>query len=98
MKTRHLIALLAPLAFILPAAADWPAGAKDQFTQECVASAQVEHSAAQAQAFCDCAANEVASEFSNSELEQMGQQQQMDPETQERLINASARCENQLGS
>ena len=96
MKTRILLALVAPLAFALPAVADWPAGAKDQFTTECIASARTDHSRDQAKAFCDCAADEVAQEFSQSELEQMGQQQQLDPAVQERLINASVRCEGRL--
>ncbi len=96
MKTRILLALVAPLAFALPAVADWPAGAKDQFTTECVASARTDHSRDQAKAFCDCAADEVAKEFSQSELEEMGQQQQVDAATQQRLINASTACEGRL--
>lgn len=96
MKYRYLIALFFPLAVALPASADWPEGAKAPFVAECVEGAQAEHSAAKAKAFCECAAGEVSSEFSTSELEQMGTQQSVDEDSRQRLIEASRRCESIL--
>ncbi|WP_150304668.1 hypothetical protein [Pseudomonas saliphila] len=96
MKYRHLIALLFPLAVALPASAEWPEGAKAPFVAECIEGAQAAHSAATAKAFCECAADEVSSEFSTAELEEMGSQQEIDPETRQRLIDASKRCESIL--
>lgn len=98
MKYRHLIALLFPLAIALPASAEWPEGAKAPFVAECVEGAQAEHSAAKAKEFCECAADEVSSEFSTAELEEMGSQQEIDPEMRQRLIDASKRCESILQS
>lgn len=96
MKYRYLIALLFPLAVALPASAEWPEGAKAPFVAECVEGAQAEHDAAIAKAFCECAADEVSSEFSTAELEEMGGQQEIDQETRQRLIDASKRCESVL--
>lgn len=98
MKYRHLIALLFPLAVALPASAEWPEGAKAPFVAECIEGAQAEHSAAKAKAFCECAAGEVSSEFSTSELEEMGSQDAIDQGTRQRLIEASRRCESVLQS
>lgn len=93
MNYRHLIALFAPLAFALPAAADdWPAGAKSAFVKECVANAQSNHSAAQVQAYCECAADKVSKEFSEAEMQEMNRQSPPDPALQQRLVKASSSC------
>jgi hypothetical protein len=97
MNHRHLIALFLPLAFALPAtAAEWPAGAKTEFVNECVAGAQSSHSKERLQAFCECAADKVSSEFSEAELEAMRSQTQPDPALQQRLITASSSCNAKL--
>lgn len=92
---RHLIAFLAPLAFALPAFAQWPDNARDNFIAECVATTELEHSSAKARAFCDCAANEVAKDLSTDELEAMAGEA-VDPAIQERLITAAQRCTDEL--
>ncbi|HDZ55054.1 MAG TPA: hypothetical protein ENI17_16225 [Pseudomonas xinjiangensis] len=92
MRHRHLIAFLTPLVFALPAAADWPEGAKDRFVQECIASAQANNSAVQAQSYCACAADKVSSEFSEAELEAMGRQSPMADGMRQRLVEASRSC------
>lgn len=92
----RLIAACAPLVVSFPAAADWPAGAKNQFTDECIASAQSGHSKAQLQAYCECAATKVSSEFSEAELRELGRQASPDPALRQRLIDASSSCEGQL--
>ncbi len=100
MSYRHLPARLfaacAPLLVSFPAAADWPAGAKSQFTEECIASAQSSHSQAQLRAYCECAATKVSSEFSEAELRELGRQASPDPALRQRLIDASSSCEAQL--
>jgi hypothetical protein len=100
MSHRHLLARLfaacAPLVVSFAVAADWPAGAKTQFTDECIASAQGSHSQAQLRAYCECAATEVSSEFSEAELRELGRQSSPDPALRQRLIDASSSCEAQL--
>jgi hypothetical protein len=97
MNYRHLLALFAPLVLALPAsAAEWPASAKAEFARECIASAQSKHSPAQLQAYCDCAATKVSSEFSEAELQAMDQQAAPDPAMQKRLIAASNSCTSKL--
>nr|WP_298145624.1 hypothetical protein [uncultured Pseudomonas sp.] len=100
MNYRHLlvqsIAACAPLLLSLPAAADWPEGAKNQFTEECIASAQGSHSQAQLRAYCECAATQVSSEFSEAELRELGQQASPDPALRQRLVDASSSCETHL--
>lgn len=92
---RQFIAFLAPLAFALPAFADWPDNARDNFIAECVATTQLEHSSAKADAFCECAADEVAKDLSSDELESMGGEA-VDPAIQERLITAAQSCTSKL--
>ena len=98
MNYRYLVAVFAPLAFALPAAAaeEWPAGAKAEFARECVASAQTDHSKAQLQAYCECAADKVSSQFSEAELQAMGRQSSPDPAIQQRLLQASSSCTGKL--
>lgn len=92
---RHFIAFLTPLVFALPAAADWPNVARTGFVAECVESAALEHTAATAQAFCECAADRVSNEFSAAELETLSSGA-VDPAVQQRLIDASSSCAGEL--
>lgn len=93
MNHRRLIALFAPLAFILPAAAaEWPPQAQAAFVKECVANAQSNHSAAQLQAYCECAADKVSKEFSEAEMQEINRQSPPDPALQQRLMEASSVC------
>ncbi|TBU87544.1 hypothetical protein [Phytopseudomonas dryadis] len=98
MSYRHLIALFAPLAFVLPAAAaePWTPQAKATFVQECVKGAQSDHSQAQLTAFCDCAATKVSEEFSEAEMVEMSRQSPPDPALQQRLMTASSSCNEKL--
>ncbi|MHA6495023.1 hypothetical protein ACX0MV_17515 [Pseudomonas borbori] len=96
MNYRHLIAFFAPLAFTLPAAAEWSADATAEFTRECVASAQSDHSEAQLTAYCECAADKISSEFTEAELQAMGRQSPPDSALQQRLVNASSSCDSKL--
>ncbi|HZX18699.1 MAG TPA: hypothetical protein VFF22_17750 [Pseudomonas sp.] len=96
MNNRHLIAFFAPLAFALPAAAEWSTDATAEFTRECVASAPSDHSEAQLKAYCECAADKISSEFTEDELQAMGRQSPPDPELQRRLLNASSSCDSKL--
>ncbi|HBX55962.1 hypothetical protein [Pseudomonas sp. UBA2684] len=99
MLSRHLLVLCASLAFALPAvaAADkWPAGAKAAFVNECVAGAPQGHAASNLQAYCECAAEQVSSEFSQAEMQAMGGQAPADPTLQQRLAAASSSCSSTL--
>ncbi|UCJ17354.1 hypothetical protein K5Q02_02925 [Pseudomonas sp. MM211] len=98
MSYRHLIALLAPLAFALPAVAaePWSPEAKSTFVQECVKGAQSGHSQEQLTAFCDCAATKVSEEFSEAEMAEMSKQVPPDAALQQRLVTASSSCNAKL--
>lgn len=97
MRYRHLIALFAPLAFAVPVvAAEWAPDAKATFVRECVNGAQGEHTPAQLQAFCGCAADKVSSEFSEAEMQAMSRQSPPDPALQQRLVSASSSCGTHL--
>lgn len=95
MSYRHLLAFFAPVLLVLPVtAAQWPAAAKTEFARECVASAQVQHSQAKLQAYCECAAEQVSADFTEAELQAMGDQP--DAAMQERLLASSGRCNAKL--
>ncbi len=94
---RYAIALLAPLMFTLPAAAEWPSNARQGFMAECVEGAIVDQPAEKAQAFCQCAADKVGREFSANELEAMADGN-IDEDVQHRLRQASESCSGELES
>ncbi|WP_339525480.1 hypothetical protein [Pseudomonas sp. EA_35y_Pfl2_R111] len=98
MNYRHLIALFVPLAFALPsiAAEPWPADAKAEFVKECVAGAPDGHATNNLTAYCECAAEKVSNEFSEADMQAMARQSPPDSAMQQRLIKASASCENHL--
>lgn len=96
MNYRHLLALFTPLILALPAsAAEWPAGAKNEFVRSCVASAQSRDSPAQLRAYCECAATRVSREFSEADMQAINSQSP-DPALQGRLIEVSSNCTSQL--
>ena len=94
MRYRHLLILATPFAFALPAAADWPTGARTGFVAECMENSQASHQAERAKAFCECAADEASKEFSEAELEQMSRGMNRDME--QRLIETAQRCAPKL--
>jgi len=98
MNYRHLIAFFIPLAIALPATAAeaWPAGAKAAFVKECVAGAPDGHATSNLQAYCECAADKVSSEFSEAEMQAMARQSPPDPAMQQRLVEASSSCDSKL--
>ena len=98
MSYRNLIALFAPLAFALPAVAadSWTAEARNTFVNECVKGAASAHSQAKLQAFCGCAADKVAAEFSEKDMAELGRQNPPDERLQQRLMQASSSCNDKL--
>lgn len=95
MRYAPLIACFVPLALALSAhAGQWPAGAKEQFTQQCVDGAKANVPASKALAYCDCAAEQVGNEFTTEELASMQGKpaSTISPATRERLGKASTRC------
>ncbi|MCQ4272116.1 hypothetical protein NA655_13895 [Pseudomonas kuykendallii] len=95
MRYARLIAFAAPLFVAFSAtAAQWPAGAKEEFTNQCVTSAKANVPAAKAEAYCGCAAEKVGMEFSTAEIEAMQNKKGSDvtPEMKERLGKASTSC------
>ncbi|MFZ6050228.1 hypothetical protein ACFW0H_29420 [Pseudomonas sp. CR3202] len=98
MRYQTLIALFAPLLIGLPVvAAEWPAGERDLFIQECKSSAQANLAADKLQRYCSCAADQVSAEFSGAELEALKTQKTPLPErTHQRLLKVSQSCLSQL--
>lgn len=94
MRYHRLIMFAIPLAFALPAAADWPTGARVNFVAECMENSQAELDAPVAKVFCECAADEVSKAFSEEELKAMGSG--IDPALEERLIQTTRSCANQI--
>lgn len=94
MHYRHLLMIIAPMAFALPASADWPTGARVNFVAECMENSQAELDAPVAKMFCECAADEVSKVFSEEELEAMGSG--IDPTLEERLIQTTRSCADKL--
>ncbi|MFY0727985.1 hypothetical protein [Pseudomonas sp. NFX15] len=73
MRLIRLIALAAPLAFLLPlsAHAAWPAGQKEQYMKDCSAAASKSVNAAQAQKSCSCGAEVLEKKFTTQEIGQL---------------------------
>lgn len=94
MRYRPLILLVTSTVFAMPAAADWPSGARTGFVAECIENSQATHDASRAKAFCECAADQASEEFTEAELEQMSQG--MDRQMEERLIETARSCSSLL--
>lgn len=94
MRCRQLLMFAVPLAFAVPAAADWPTGARVNFVAECMENSQAELDAPVAKQFCECAADEVSKVFSEEELEAMGGG--IDPDLEKRLIQTTRSCAENL--
>lgn len=76
MRLYRLLTLAAPIALLLPlsAQAAWPAGARDQYMNECVATASQNVDQAAAQAHCTCGANVIEKKFSTAETQELNSQ------------------------
>lgn len=70
MNTFRLLALLAPVALVLPLSANaaMDKATRDNFTQNCMAAASQKLDAKAAQAYCTCGANSVNKHFSDAEI------------------------------
>ncbi|AUF96947.1 hypothetical protein WLF18_02510 [Pseudomonas shirazensis] len=74
MRLQSLLALTAAGALLLPMAAqaDWPAGKKDAYMQQCVQVAtQQGVSAKDADTHCKCGAQAIEKNFSKAEIEDL---------------------------
>ena len=100
MRYPILIALFVPMLVGLPAvAAEWPAGERDHFIQECQTSAQASIAPEKLQRYCSCAADKVSNEFSRAELDELkAQKTPLPQETHQRLLKVSQSCLSQLNS
>ncbi|MNJ57506.1 hypothetical protein D3C77_530960 [compost metagenome] len=98
MRYATLFALFVPALIGLPVvAAEWPSGERDHFIQECKTSAQASIAQDKLQRYCSCAADQVSSEFSSTELETLKDQKTPLPEqTHQRLLKVSQACLSQL--
>ncbi len=97
MRAISLTALFIPLLLSAPLmAGEWPAGAKNQFIDECQRSATAGTPPAKSKAYCTCAADRVSDEFSDEEIQQLQGQRQLDATTQERLGRAASACLSHL--
>lgn len=61
-----------------------------------MAGAPEGHDTNNLKAYCECAAEKVSGEFSEAEMQAMAGQATPDAAMQQRLIKASASCENKL--
>ncbi|MFC6301858.1 hypothetical protein GNF76_25385 [Pseudomonas sp. CCM 7893] len=75
MRLKHLLALAAPFALLLPLSvqAAWPEGGKSSFQQDCQKGAMQNPNVnpAQAKAHCECGANALEKNFSKEELSKL---------------------------
>jgi hypothetical protein len=76
MRLYRLLTLAAPIAMLLPlsAQAAWPSGARDQYMNECIATATQSVDKATAQTHCTCGANVIEKKFSTAETKELNSQ------------------------
>ncbi|WP_044871160.1 hypothetical protein [Pseudomonas sp. LFM046] len=98
MRCKTLIALFVSMLIGLPAiGADWPAGEREKFMQDCQSSGQATVAPDKLQRYCGCAADKISNEFSREELDRLkGQKTPLPEETQARLVKVSQSCLSQL--
>ena len=97
MNQRHLLAFVLPLAVALPlSAAEWTPEAKSQFIKECINGAPAGYEQPQLEAYCDCAAEEVSGEFSESEMQALTSQSPADTAFQERMTQVTSTCSSRI--
>ncbi|WP_426198822.1 hypothetical protein [Pseudomonas sp. DC3200b2] len=68
-----LIRAALPLAMLCPlmAHAAWPGGAREQYMNDCVATARQQVDASTATAHCSCGADVIERQFSTAEIQQL---------------------------
>lgn len=97
MNHRHLLALALPLAVALPlSAAEWSSQARSEFIQECINGAPAGYEQPQLEAYCDCAAEQVSGEFSESEIQSLSHQSPADAALQERMTKVTGTCSSRI--
>ena len=96
MRLTHLLALVAPLAFLLPLSAqadNWPAGAKEAYMKDCTAAASQSVDQKTAQQHCACGAEKISEKFSTAEIKQlMSKTTQPSAELRTRALDAIQAC------
>lgn len=95
MRAFHLSALLAPLALSLSfaAQADWPAGTRDTYMNDCLATASQSVDAKQAKAHCECGADVIEKKFSTEEIKALNDRQTPPSDAlRQRLVQAVGSC------
>ena len=73
MRVSTLLSAALPLALLAPltAQAQWPAGAREQYMSDCVATATQSVSTERATAHCACGAEVIDKKFSTEEIQQL---------------------------
>lgn len=95
MRTRPLFRLLLPAFIAMPllAQAEWPAGTRATYMDECLATARQNVDSEQAEKHCQCGADVIEKNFSSAEIKTLNDRQTPPPaDLRERLIQAVAAC------
>ncbi|BAN46168.1 hypothetical protein [Metapseudomonas resinovorans] len=98
MRCKTLTTLLVSAVISLPAiAAQWPAGERERFVQDCKSATQAKIEEDNLERYCGCAADKVGNDLSDAELQKLAGQKTPLPESlQKRLEAVSKSCLSQL--
>lgn len=100
MRTQSRLCLLAIAALPLVAMpfavqAEWPAGARDAYMNECMATASQNVDTSQAEKHCLCGADVIEKEFSSEEINALNDRQTPpSADLRERLLLSVAACKD----
>ena len=96
MRMIHALIFAAPLALLLPLAAqadNWPAGAKKDYMKDCVAAASQSVDAKTAEQHCACGAEKISEKLSTAEIKQlMSKTTQPSAELRTKALDAIQAC------
>lgn len=94
MRIQPLLRLLAIAAALpLAAQAEWPAGSRDTYMDECLATASQNVDKGQAEKHCECGADVIEKNFTREEILTLNDRQNAPPAAlRERLLQSVAVC------
>ena len=95
MRVRSLLRLLVPVVVAMPLAAhaEWPAGSRDTYMDECLATARQNVDSSLAEKHCECGADVIEKNFSSEEITALNDRQTPPPAAlRERLVQSVAVC------
>lgn len=94
MRVQPLLCAVAIAAALpLAAHAEWPAGARDTYMSECLATASQNVDKTQAEKHCECGADVIEKNFSADEINALNNRETAPPAAlRERLLQSVAVC------